>query len=276
LHNPKPGYELVLKVTPDFTQIEKQNHRALTLKEKSDYIELCKNIFNRRLKNSEVLKYSVTQPEEGFVEIKIFTLGKPDAVQKEILMTGGGVELRLVDDEYSEKANDWVKSNKSRDLSDSSEAGPELTAALMASKLSLPDHLEILYYYDRISGSDRLFPAYPLAVSRAASLTGEDFMKVWTERDPYGAGIIGFKTSINGASKLSEATRPENRRRKLAIVINRMVRSAPVINTQITGGRGIINGNFTEAECRALAALLKSGVIPFPLVIAEEKLRVLN
>ena len=59
--------------------------------------------------------------------------------------------------------------------------------------------------------------------------------------------------------------------RRLAIVLDGKVISAPTINSPITGGKGIITGNFTVQTANDLALLLRSGALPAPLLVVEER-----
>jgi len=55
----------------------------------------------------------------------------------------------------------------------------------------------------------------------------------------------------------------------LAIVLDGVVQSAPVIKGRIGGGKGIIEGNFTADEAKDLALVLRSGALPAPLKIID-------
>jgi len=63
----------------------------------------------------------------------------------------------------------------------------------------------------------------------------------------------------------------ENVNRRFAIVLDGRVLSAPVINEPIPGGRGQISGNFTMQTAQELAVLLRSGALPAPLAVIEER-----
>ena len=63
----------------------------------------------------------------------------------------------------------------------------------------------------------------------------------------------------------------ENVNRRFAIVLDGRVLSAPVINEPIPGGRGQISGSFTMQSAQDLAMLLRSGALPAPLTIIEER-----
>ena len=58
---------------------------------------------------------------------------------------------------------------------------------------------------------------------------------------------------------------------RLAIVLDNEVISAPNINGPITGGSGIITGNFTTKSANDLALLMRSGALPAPLEVMEER-----
>ena len=67
-----------------------------------------------------------------------------------------------------------------------------------------------------------------------------------------------------------EVTR-ENIRKRLAIVLDDNVYSAPVIQDAIPGGRAQITGQFTSEDARDLAIVLRAGALPAPVVILENR-----
>jgi len=85
-----------------------------------------------------------------------------------------------------------------------------------------------------------------------------------------GQPVVSFKFDSFGAKKFGEAT-SKNVGERLAIVLDNEVISAPNINTPITGGSGVISGNFTIESANELAMLLRSGALPAPLEVLEER-----
>lgn len=81
---------------------------------------------------------------------------------------------------------------------------------------------------------------------------------------------ISITLNGNGARLFEQITR-DNINRRLAIVLDGRVQSAPVIQERIGGGRAVITGNFTLDEARDLAIVLRAGALPAPVVIAEER-----
>ena len=73
------------------------------------------------------------------------------------------------------------------------------------------------------------------------------------EVDPLGNTVIGIKFTNDGAKRFAEVTR-ENVRKRLAIVIDGKLYSAPHIMSEITGGNAAISGKFTKEEAENLAA----------------------
>ena len=110
----------------------------------------------------------------------------------------------------------------------------------------------------------------PLVLKRAVVVGGESLEDARGTYDENSEAAVSFSFKAKGAEKFARATR-ENVGRKLAIVLDGKIISAPTINTPITGGKGIITGNFSVAAANDLALLLRSGALPAPLTVMEER-----
>ena len=82
--------------------------------------------------------------------------------------------------------------------------------------------------------------------------------------------IVSFTLDRLGSQKFGRAT-TKNVGKRLAIVLDKKIISAPSVREPITGGSGTISGNFTFQEATDLALLLRSGALPTPLNIVEER-----
>ena len=82
--------------------------------------------------------------------------------------------------------------------------------------------------------------------------------------------VVSFRFDTVGGRRFGKAT-TENVGRPFAIVLDGKVISAPVIQTAILGGAGIISGNFTVQEVQDLSLLLRAGALPAPLQVLEER-----
>ena len=82
--------------------------------------------------------------------------------------------------------------------------------------------------------------------------------------------VVHFSFNSIGAKKFAEAT-SNNRGKRLAIVLDGKLLSAPVINDPILGGDGIISGNFSVESATELSLMLRAGSLPAPLKVIEER-----
>ena len=82
--------------------------------------------------------------------------------------------------------------------------------------------------------------------------------------------FVHFVLNSQGSKIFADVTE-ENVGRKLAIVLDGVVQSAPVIRERIGGGRGQITGNFSLDQAKDLAIVLRAGALPAPVKIAEER-----
>ena len=81
---------------------------------------------------------------------------------------------------------------------------------------------------------------------------------------------VSFSLDRLGAQKFGRTT-TDNVGKRLAIVLDGSIISAPSINEPITSGSGMISGNFSFQEATDLALLLRSGALPTPLDVVEER-----
>ncbi|ACN15815.1 SecD [Desulforapulum autotrophicum HRM2] len=99
-----------------------------------------------------------------------------------------------------------------------------------------------------------------------SSLTDARVMIDSQYNEPY----VGIEFDRKGA-RLFERITGENIKKRLAIVLDKTVYSAPVIQDRIAGGKARITGNFTTEEARDLAIALRAGALPAPVKILEER-----
>lgn len=85
-----------------------------------------------------------------------------------------------------------------------------------------------------------------------------------------GEAVVSFKFNTVGGRKFGEVTK-NNIGERLAIVLDNEVISAPTIQSAILGGSGVITGSFTSDSANDLALLLRSGALPAPLEVLEER-----
>ena len=85
-------------------------------------------------------------------------------------------------------------------------------------------------------------------------LADANFAEVTAGFDQYtGTPVVDFRLTEEAAHRFAEITR-DNIGRAMAIVIDGKVVSAPVIQSEIGGGVGVITGSFSDAEVKDLVA----------------------
>lgn len=101
-------------------------------------------------------------------------------------------------------------------------------------------------------------------------LTGGALKKADVTHDNLGRPQIQFEMNQEGAIKFAEITR-NNIGRKLAITLDGKVQTAPMINSEIPSGNGVITGNYTLEEAKATATLLNAGALPVKAEVVETR-----
>ena len=86
----------------------------------------------------------------------------------------------------------------------------------------------------------------------------------------YNQPYVSIKFNAKGA-KIFKTVTTNNVGKRLAIVLDNVIRSAPVIREPIGGGRAQIEGSFTLEEAKDLAIVLRAGSLPAPIKILEER-----
>ena len=111
-----------------------------------------------------------------------------------------------------------------------------------------------------------------LLLEKDAVLTGE-FLKsadVRFDQTGFGEPIVGMEFDSQGAKKFAKIT-TDNVGRRLAIVLDGKVQSAPRIKDEITSGEAVISGRFSVQRAQDMALVLRIGALPAPMIIEEER-----
>ena len=109
------------------------------------------------------------------------------------------------------------------------------------------------------------------AVLAKAELSGDMLVDAQTTYDSRtGEPVVSFRFNSVGGTKFAKIT-TDHLGKPFAVVLDNKVITAPVIQSPILGGTGIISGNFTAQSANDLALLLRAGALPAPLKILEER-----
>ncbi len=164
----------------------------------------------------------------------------PDRTQRTIGATAQLV-FKLVSDRY--KVGDYV------------DASGNTIAAL-------PEGVDLMF--DRANHE-------PMLIEDRLLMTGDMLANAQVDfgGNQFGAPEIAFELTRDGEGLFASITE-ENVGRRLAIILDGVVQSAPVIKGRIGGGRGVIEGQFTVDEAKDLALVLRSGALPAPLKVVNK------
>lgn len=137
---------------------------------------------------------------------------------------------------------------------------------------SPPPGTQVLYQNEKDAESGKSTPK-PFLIKKQALLSGDTITdaRVQIDSQDYNKPHVTITFDKKG-SRIFERITGENVQKRLAIILDNKVYSAPVIQDKISGGTARITGNFTLDEAKDLAVVLRAGALPAPVVIQEERL----
>jgi preprotein translocase subunit SecD len=196
---------------------------------------------------NRVDQFGISEPEiipQGEDRIVVQLPGIKDTARaKNLIGRTALLEFKLVDEEHS--LDDALRGN-------------------------IPEGDVIAYGFNIDSETGRR-TSVPYLLKDKTLLTGEYLESAKVQiSDRFGEPNIGIKFNAQGAQDFERIT-GENVKKRLAIVLDGTVHSAPVIQERIAGGDAQITGRFTMEEARDLAIVLRAGALPAPVNILEER-----
>ncbi|HNU70956.1 MAG TPA: protein translocase subunit SecD [Thermodesulfobacteriota bacterium] len=140
-----------------------------------------------------------------------------------------------------------------------------------ALKGKLPPDSEVLYekVVDQASGITK---KVPFVIKKKTLLTGDllEDAQARIDSSQFNEPYVSIRFNSKGAKVFARVTK-ENVGKRLAIVLDNSIYSAPMIREEIPGGRAQIEGSFTLNEANDLAIVLRAGSLPAPIKVLEER-----
>jgi len=134
----------------------------------------------------------------------------------------------------------------------------------------VPPGSEILYQRSYDPETNRT-KEIPLLIEKRTLMTGDALADARVQFDhTYNQPHVSIRFNPRG-TKLFDQIAAENVNKRLAIILDGNIYSAPVIRQAHYGGQAVIEGNFTSEEARDLAIVLRAGSLPAPVEIAEKR-----
>jgi SecD/SecF fusion protein len=111
-----------------------------------------------------------------------------------------------------------------------------------------------------------------LLIEKETEVLGADLTNaiVNFDQSAFNQPVVSFTFARDGARKLADMT-GDNVGKRIAIVLDGNIKSAPVIRERIPDGKGVIQGRFTPEEANDLAIILRAGALPAPVIVEEER-----
>jgi preprotein translocase subunit SecD len=132
----------------------------------------------------------------------------------------------------------------------------------------LPEGDEILFerVVEKDTGRDYRIP---YLVKKRVMLAGDVLSDARVSIGQFNEPYVSVTFDAKGAREFDRIT-AENVKKRMAIVLDNTIYSAPVIQERISGGRAQISGTFTMQEANDLAIVLRAGALPAPLKIIQD------
>lgn len=109
----------------------------------------------------------------------------------------------------------------------------------------------------------------PYLVKKRVMLAGDVLSDARVSMGQFGEPYVAVTFDAKGAREFERITE-ENVKKRMAIVLDNTIYSAPVIQERIGGGRAQITGTFTTQEANDLAIVLRAGALPAPLKVIQD------
>jgi len=251
---------------------EKGSFPKITLKLTKDEIDFIKkNAVNQSLEiiRNRIDQFGVAEPviiRQGENEIVVQLPGvkDPDRAMSLIGQTAQ-LEFKLVADDtgidLQKLINDAIKAGQWKP----GESRKKLNLALQS---RLPKETEV-YFQRIVDNKTKKERRVPILLKSRVLMTGEMVKNAQVRiggsfNEPY----VSLDLTGRGG-KIFGAITAKNVDKRLAIVLDDVVRSAPVIREKILGGKAQISGSFTHEEATDLAIVLRVGALPAPVEIIQ-------
>jgi len=237
---------------------------ALVLSMRPDEAERLKKVaVSQALETvrNRIDQFGVAEPllqQQGLRHIVVQLPGVKDPARAKALIKNTALlEFKMLDEEHkvARALPNQVPLGKEEDML--REFGPQI-----------PPDDEILFERNVDKETGRI-TKQPYLVKKRVVLSGDVLTDARVSLGEFQNAYVSINFDSTGA-KLFERITAENVQKRMAIILDNMVYSAPVIQGRISGGRAQITGNFSMDEANDLAVVLRAGALPAPVKIIQD------
>jgi preprotein translocase subunit SecD len=206
-------------------------------------------------------QFGVSEPlvqRQGLKQIVVQLPGvKEPKRAKDLIKETALLEFKMLDEDNQMKMDFPARVPKEKEA--------EVLAQFQA---KVPEGDQILFEHQIDKDSGREFRT-PYLVKKRVMLTGDVLsdarVSIGEFNDPY----VSITFDAKGGREFERIT-GENIKKRMAVVLDNTIYSAPVIQDRISGGRAQITGTFSTQEANDLAIVLRAGALPAPLKIIQD------
>ncbi len=206
-------------------------------------------------------QFGVAEPlvqRQGLKQIVVQLPGVKDPKRaKDLIKETALLEFKMLDEENQMKLDLPARIPKDKE-----------TEVLKQAEGKVPEGSQILFERAVEKDTGREY-RIPYLVKKRVMLTGDVLsdarVSIGQFNDPY----VSITFDAKGGREFERIT-GDNVKKRMAIVLDNTIYSAPVIQERITGGRAQITGTFSTQEANDLAIVLRAGALPAPLKIIQD------
>ena len=208
-------------------------------------------------------QFGVAEPliqRQGLKQIVVQLPGiKDPKLAKDLIKQTALLEFKMLDDEGQRKVDLPGRIQKGKDRE-------EALQKQFEGKISEENEILFERVADKDGSQEYLIPyLVKKRVMLAGDVLSDARVSIGQFNDPY----VSITFDAKGAREFDRIT-GENVKKRMAIVLDNTIYSAPVIQERITGGRAQITGTFSMEEANNLAIVLRAGALPAPLKIIQD------
>ncbi len=251
---------------------EEGSFPRITLQLKQEEIDFIQeNAVNQSLEiiRNRIDQFGVAEPvilRQGENEIVVQLPGVKDQQRAmDLIGQTAQLEFKLVYDDAGINLQQLINTAVSNGQWNFGGSRKQLNLALQG---QIPQDSEV-YFEKHVDSQTRQESKIPLLLHRQVLMTGEMVKDAQVRiggsfNEPY----VSLDLTGPGGKIFGNVTE-KNVGKRLAIVLDEVIRSAPVIRERILGGKAQISGNFTHAEASDLAIVLRVGALPAPIEVIQ-------
>ena len=261
----KPQIQKLLDDFPAFSEVESAGSANTIVWElrETESKRIKDSAINQALETirNRIDQFGVAEPlvqRQGLKQIVVQLPGIRDPKRaKDLIKETAMLEFKMLDEENQMKMDLPARIPKDREAE-----------VVKQAESKLPEGSQILFEraVERDTGREYRIP---YLVKKRVMLTGDVLsdarVSIGQFNDPY----VSITFDGKGGREFDRIT-SENVKKRMAIVLDNTIYSAPVIQERISGGRAQITGTFTTQEANDLAIVLRAGALPAPLKIIQD------